>query len=170
MLRPEEEQSDVEKRSKPATSIKETNMSIFSSIVDKIFHHGAAQTGGTAPATAPAQAAPPSAAQPSSPAPEASAPAPAQAPQPAQQVDVGAVLSEMASMKGGGGNYQNSIVDLLKLLDLDSGIGARKELANELGVHAGADGSAEENIALHKAVMTKLAENGGIVPDSMKQG
>jgi hypothetical protein len=76
----------------------------------------------------------------------------------------------MASMKGGGGNYQNSIVDLLKLLDLDSGLGARKELANELGVQVGADGSAEENIALHKAVMTKLAENGGFVPDSMKQG
>jgi hypothetical protein len=83
-------------------------------------------------------------------------------------VDVGAVLAEMASMKGGGGNYQSSIVDLLKLLDLDSSLSARKALADELGVHAGADGSAEENIALHRAVMTKLAENGGVVPDSLR--
>ena len=70
--------------------------------------------------------------------------------------------------EGGGGNYQTSIVDLLKLLDLDSSLAARKELANELNVHVAADGSAEENIALHKAVMQKLAENGGVVPDSMR--
>lgn len=88
---------------------------------------------------------------------------------PAQQaVDVGAVLGEMAATKGGGGNYQSSIVDLLKLLDLDSSLSARKQLAEELGVHAGADGSAEENIALHRAVMDKLAENGGVVPDSLR--
>jgi hypothetical protein len=74
----------------------------------------------------------------------------------------------MASLKGGGGNYQSSIVDLLKLLDLDSSLSARKELADELGVHAGEDGSAEQNIALHKAVMQKLAENGGVVPDSLR--
>ena len=74
----------------------------------------------------------------------------------------------MAEAKGGGGNYQSSIVDLLKLLDLDSSLSARKELANELNVHIGADGSAEENIALHKAVMQKLAENGGVVPDRLR--
>jgi len=78
------------------------------------------------------------------------------------------VLSEMAAAKDGGGNYQSSIVDLLKLLDLDSSLSARKELANELNVHVGADGSAEENIALHKAVMQKLAENGGVVPDNLR--
>lgn len=71
-------------------------------------------------------------------------------------------------MKDGGGNYQSSIVDLLKLLDLDSSLDARKALANELNVHAGEPGSAEENIALHKAVMDKLAENGGVVPDSLR--
>jgi hypothetical protein len=74
----------------------------------------------------------------------------------------------MASLKGGGGNYKTSIVDLLHLLDLDSSLTARKELANELGVHVGADGSAEQNIALHKAVIGKLAENGGVVPDSLR--
>ncbi|WP_158745721.1 DUF3597 family protein, partial [Acidisphaera sp. L21] len=58
--------------------------------------------------------------------------------------------------------------DLLKLLDLDSSLDARKQLATELDVHVGADGSAEENVALHKAVVQKLEENGGKVPDSMK--
>jgi hypothetical protein len=135
-------------------------MSIFSTIMNKVFHHKAA------PATAPAQA--PAAAPQTAPqaAPTATAqPAPAAA---QQSVDVGAVLSEMASMKDGGGNYQSSIVDLLKLLDLDSSLTARKELAAELNVHAAADGSAEQNIALHKAVMQKLADNGGIVPDSLR--
>lgn len=131
-------------------------MSIFGSILSKIFHHGTA----AAPAAAPPPAAPATTAAP--------APAPASPPPPSQPVDVGAVLSEMASMKDGGGNYQSSIVDLLKLLDLDSSLTARKELAAELGVHAGEDGSAEQNIALHKAVMDKLAENGGVVPDSLR--
>jgi hypothetical protein len=81
---------------------------------------------------------------------------------------VDAVLSQLATQKGGGGNYQQSIVDLLKLLDLDSSLNARKELAEELNVKAGAHGSAEQNIALHKAVIHKLEENGGKVPDSMK--
>ncbi|KQN25037.1 hypothetical protein ASE86_01855 [Sphingomonas sp. Leaf33] len=136
-------------------------MGIFSSIRDKIFGHkpAAAAPAPTPQATAPA----------ATPAP-APAPAAPQAPAPAPtaQVDVGAVLTEMAEMKGGGGNYRSSIVDLLKLLDLDSSLSARKELAQELGVHAGDDGTAEQNIALHKAVMAKLAENGGIVPDSLR--
>jgi hypothetical protein len=85
-----------------------------------------------------------------------------------QNVDIDAVLSQLASKKGGGGNYRESIVDLLKLLDLDSSMNARKELAEELGVNAGAHGSAEQNIALHKAVIKKLEENGGKVPESMK--
>jgi len=134
-------------------------MSIFGNIMNKIFHHNAAQA-----APAPQAAAP---AQPQGGDTATLNPAPAAAAS-AQNVDVGAVLSEMASMKGGGGNYQSSIVDLLKLLDLDSSLSARKELANELNVHVGADGSAEENIALHKAVMAKLAANGGIVPDSLR--
>ena len=134
-------------------------MSIFGAIMDKIFHHGAAAQPAPA-AQAPAPAAAPAA---------AAAPAPAApAPAPAQPVDVEAVLTEMASQKGGGGNWSTSIVDLLKLLDLDSSLDARKQLAGELNVHVGADGTAEENIALHKAVMQKLADNGGKVPDSLK--
>jgi hypothetical protein len=85
-----------------------------------------------------------------------------------QNVDVDQVLADMASKKGGGGNYRESIVDLLKLLELDSSLNARKELAQELNVNAGAHGSAEQNIALHKAVMRKVAENGGKVPETMK--
>lgn len=138
-------------------------MSIFGNILGKIFHHGEAKA--ASPSAQPAPAGPaPAAPQPT---PQQSAPV-ADAGASAQAVDVGAVLSEMAAMKNGGGNYQSSIVDLLKLLDLDSSLSARKELANELGVHAGEDGSAEQNIALHKAVMDKLAENGGIVPDSLR--
>jgi len=130
-------------------------MGIFSSIQDKIFGHKAA-TPASAPAPAPSPASP------------APAPAPNATPAPSPAVDVGAVLSEMAEMKGGGDNYQTSIVDLLKLLDLDSSLEARKALGEELGVHAGENGSAEQNIALHKAVMAKLAENGGVVPDSLR--
>jgi hypothetical protein len=126
--------------------------------MDKIFHHGQAQA--AEPQAAPA-------------APTAAAPAPAPAPAPAapaklSQVDVEATLIRLAAKKGGGGNWRTSIVDLLKLLDLDSSLTARKELAQELNVRAGADGTAEQNIALSKAVMQKLAENGGQVPDSLR--
>jgi hypothetical protein len=131
-------------------------MSIFGSIMSKIFHTGTA----TAAADTQAAAAAPAADGPAAAASTAAAPA--------EPVDVEAVLTQMASQKGGGGNWQTSIVDLLKLLDLDSSLDARKDLANELDLHAGADGTAEQNIALHKAVMQKLAENGGKVPDSLR--
>jgi len=85
-----------------------------------------------------------------------------------QQVNVEDVLSKLAASKGGGGNWRTSIVDLLKLLDLDSSLAARKTLAQELNIHAGADGSAEQNMALQKGVLQKLAENGGKVPDSLR--
>ena len=133
-------------------------MSVFGKIMEKILRRGEARAATpTSSNSAPASPAP------------ATAPASSSSPPPAPaQVDVGAVLSEMASMKGGGGNYQSSIVDLLKLLDLDSSLDARKELADELGVHAADHGTAEQNIALHRGVMDKLAENGGVVPDSLR--
>ena len=135
-------------------------MGIFSAIMDKIFQHPAAQPAEPAPAPAEAAAAPAEAA----PAPAAPAAAPASEP-----VDVEAVLAQMAAdSDDGGGNWQESIVDLLHLLGLDSSLSARKELANELNVHVDDDGTAEENTALHHAVMEKLAENGGKVPDSLK--
>lgn len=127
-------------------------MGIFSSIWNKITGHK--------PKAAP-QPTPAPSAQPAS----GAAPAPTPALPP---VDVEAVLSDLAASKGGGGNWRTSIVDLLKLLDLDSSLAARKELAEELNVHAGEHGSAEQNIALSKAVWKKLAENGGQVPASLR--
>ena len=137
-------------------------MGIFSAILDKLRHHGsAAQTSGSGQlAGSPQQQGQQQA--------QDRLEQQGSGQQAIQNVDVDAVLSKLAAGKGGGGNYRESIVDLLKLLDLDSSLTARKALAGELGVHAGADGSAEQNIALHKAVIRKLEENGGRVPDSMK--
>ncbi|QIK77646.1 DUF3597 domain-containing protein [Sphingomonas piscis] len=140
-------------------------MSLFGNIMNKIFHHKTASPASQADNS---QTTPNFAPQAAGTATLAPAPAAAPTAASAQNVDVGQVLGEMAAMKNGGGNYKTSIVDLLKLLDLDSSLSARKELASELGVHAGEDGSAEQNIALHKAVMAKLAENGGVVPDDLR--
>ena len=135
-------------------------MSIFGTIMNKIFHHGQQpQPQGASPQPTPTSGSGGDTATITAPAPSTTT---------AQPVDVGAVLDKLAAQKGGGGNYETSIVDLLKLLDMDSSLDARKELANELNVHVGADGSAEENIALHKAVMEKLAENGGTVPANLR--
>ena len=65
-------------------------------------------------------------------------------------------------------NWKQSIVDLMKLLDLDSSLTARKELAKELGYTGALDGSAEMNIWLHKQVMEKMMASGGTVPDDLK--
>lgn len=142
-------------------------MGLFSKITDRIFGRKDAPAAQT-PA-APAKPAPVifdgSENQPDV-APPALNPAPAAAPP--EPVDVEAVLTAMSDEKGGRSDWRNSIVDLLKLLDLDSSLDARKELAAELDVNAGAHGSAEQNIALHRAVMRKLAENGGKVPDDLK--
>jgi hypothetical protein len=134
-------------------------MSIFGSILSKIM--GTASTA--------ANASMPSA-PPSTPAPAATEPASAAASPPAGQppVDVVVVLTEMASQKGQALNWQTSIVDVLKLLDLDSSLGARKQLADELGYSGDENDSAAMNIWLHKQVMIKLAENGGKVPDSLR--
>ena len=79
-------------------------------------------------------------------------------------VDVKAVLRELAKSKKQKLNYDKSIVDLLKLLDLDSSLTARQELANELGYSGDTKGSSKMNVWLHKEVMRQLAANGGKVP------
>ena len=132
-------------------------MSIFGSIMDKIFKHPKAQA---APAPAPAAAAVAPAA-----APAAVAEA---APAPMAAVDVEAVLTVMAQDNPQTLDWRHSIVDLMKLLSLDSSLTARKELAGELGYTGDTNDSATMNIWLHKAVMAKLAENGGVVPDSLR--
>ena len=133
-------------------------MSVFSKIFDKIFHRAEAapapgQPSGTA-ATAP----------PSYPgASDAAAAGVA-----AQQVDVEAVLNGLAAKNSQKLNWRTSIVDLMKLLDLDSSLQERKDLATELGYSGAKDGSAEMNLWLHKQVMNKLAANGGKVPADLK--
>lgn len=138
-------------------------MSIFSKIMDAISFKGTrpTQTGqsraqatpvpanaGAAPQAAPDPVVPPAVAQPR-----------------LQDVDVQAQLSQMA--QGKTLDWQNSIVDLMKLVGIDSSLDNRKELARELGYTGALDGSAQMNIWLHKETMRKLAENGGNVPASM---
>ena len=86
----------------------------------------------------------------------------------APQVDVEQVLTDMASRNGQKLNWRQSIVDLMKLLDMDSSLTARKELAHELGYTGDTNDSASMNIWLHKQVMRKLAENGGKVPADLR--
>ena len=84
------------------------------------------------------------------------------------EVDVKAVLDDMASKNSQKLNWKTSIVDLMKLLDLDSSLGERKALATELGYTGDMNDSASMNIWLHKQVMNKLAANGGKVPAELR--
>jgi hypothetical protein len=135
-------------------------MGIFSSIVNAIFGSGSAPT-------ATQSAAPGGSAAPSSSSAPASSSA-AGAPAPISRAEVEAQIAAIEAKRGVKYNWKQSIVDLMKLLDLDSSLAARKELAQELGYKGALDGSAEMNVWLHKQVMEKLAEGGGKVPDSLK--
>jgi hypothetical protein len=84
------------------------------------------------------------------------------------QVDVEAVVTKLSAQKKEKLNWRQSIVDLMKVLDLDSSLAARKELAKELKYTGDMNDSASMNVWLHKQVMRKLAENGGKVPDDLK--
>jgi 3-oxoacyl-ACP reductase-like protein len=123
-------------------------MSFFGKIKDAIFGKKA-------------EAAPATPAQPTAAAPAAPTPA---APQPISEVDVESILSGLAAKSDQKLNWRTSIVDLMKLLGLDSSLAERKGLAQELGYTGALDGSAEMNIWLHKQVMRELAANGGKVP------
>jgi hypothetical protein len=87
---------------------------------------------------------------------------------PMATVDVAANLDALAKASKEKFDWRKSIVDLMKLLNLDSSLGSRKELAKELGYTGNMNDSATMNMWLHKQVMTKLAENGGKVPDDLK--
>jgi hypothetical protein len=137
-------------------------MSIFGDIMSAIFGHSAS----AAPAGSGPQVEPP---------PTGSAPQVQPAPtsptaKPATQatVDVAAVLDGLAKQKKQKLKWRTSIVDLMKLLDLDSSATARKRLAEELHYQGDMKHSAKMNIWLHKQVMIKLAENGGKVPEDLK--
>ena len=128
-------------------------MSIFGSIMSKIFGHGSAQAANASPSAAPSGS-------PASPATPASAPA--------QTVDVAAIVDKAAAAKGEKLAWRTSIVDLMKALDLDSSLAARKQLAKELNYTGDTNDSATMNVWLHKQVMTKLAANGGKLPADIK--
>src|SRR5262245_56458080 len=87
---------------------------------------------------------------------------------PISREEVDAMIKKIADGQKEKYNWNQSIVDLMKLLNLDSSLSARKQLAQELGYKGELNGSAEMNTWLHKQVMTKLAESGGVVPDSLK--
>jgi Domain of unknown function (DUF3597) len=87
---------------------------------------------------------------------------------PVSTVDVAAKLDALAAKSREDFDWRRSIVDLMKMLDLDSSLKSRKELAKELGYTGNANDSATMNVWLHKQVMTKLAEHGGIVPNELK--
>jgi uncharacterized protein DUF3597 len=132
-------------------------MSIFGKIMSAIFGTTASATpAGTAPAsgTAPPAGGPGSAAGTSA--------------APAQSVDVAPILDKAVAAKGEKLAWRTSIVDLMKALDIDSGLNARKELAKELGYTGDTNDSASMNIWLHMQVMTKLAANGGKLPPDVK--
>jgi len=133
-------------------------MSIFGSILAKIFPSASAAdasaaTAAAAPAEAPAAAA------------DAGASTPAAPPAAITVVDVEALLDGMPGASGL--NWRTSIVDLMKLLGLDSSLASRKQLAAELSYGEDTSDSAKMNIWLHRQVMTKLAANGGKVPSDL---
>lgn len=141
-------------------------MSVFGNIMSKIF--------GQAASAAPTSTSPPSQAGAGS---RASSSATANSsvagPGPSsggvkQNVDVGAVLNALAAKNDQKLNWRQSIVDLMKLLDMDSSLSARKELASELKYSGDPNNSAAMNVWLHKQVMLKLAENGGKIPDDLR--
>ena len=140
-------------------------MGIFSSIVNAIF--GSKAAAATPGASSAAESAPAGTAAPGTAAAGAATATQAK-PTPISKADVEAIIAKIESDRGVKYNWRQSIVDLMKLLDLDSSLGARKELAQELGYKGALDGSAEMNVWLHKQVMEKLAEGGGKVPDSLK--
>jgi hypothetical protein len=134
-------------------------MSVFSRIMDKIFRGRKAEAR-EAPAPQQSQYSPQSQAQ-------QGGTMTSRVPPQAQAVDVEAILTDMAEKNPQKLNWRTSIVDLMKLLDMDSSLAERKELAQELGYKDDMSDSAAMNIWLHKQVMQKLAQNGGKVPPEL---
>lgn len=134
-------------------------MSILGTIMSKIFGHSTSAPNASAPAA--------NQAQPSSAA-TASA-RPATVPTPMSEVDVEAILTNMASKYSHPVNWKYSIVDLMAILGIDNSLAQRKALAQELGYTGDMNDSATMNIWLHKRVMQKLEENGGKVPADLKR-
>ena len=131
-------------------------MSIFGKIMSAIFGTSASATPASGGTAAPASG---GAASSGSASPSAA---------PAQTVDVAPILDKAVAAKKEKLEWRTSIVDLMKALDIDSSLSARKELAHELGYTGDTNDSASMNIWLHKQVMAKLAANGGKLPSDVK--
>jgi Domain of unknown function (DUF3597) len=128
-------------------------MGLFNNLMSKIFGHASSDTGSASTATATTAA--------------GTAPAATVAAPPTPVVDVAAILNGLAAKNPEKLDWKHSIVDLMKLVGMDSSYGARKELAKELGYTGDMNDSASMNIWLHQQVMKKLAENGGKVPSEL---
>ena len=137
-------------------------MGLFNTLMKKIFSHASAPAAATAPQSAPASTS--STTPASAPAPATPAATPAAASAPAQQVDVAATLNALAAKNAEKLDWKHSIVDLMKLVGMDSSLSARKELADDLQYTGYKSDSAKMNMWLHKEVLKKLSENGGKVP------
>ena len=142
-------------------------MSVFGSIVSAIF--GSKHAANVAPSAGAPSGSP---ASPGAPTPSGSGASPgaaagAAAAKPISREDVEAILKRLHDDQKEDFDWRRSIVDLMKLLKLDSGLSARKQLAQELGYSGALDGSADMNLWLHRQVMTKLAANGGKVPSEL---
>lgn len=143
-------------------------MGLLSNLLSKIFSHSdatavtaAAMGGASTAAAAPAQAGTQPAAA-SAPPPPASTPA-----APAKPVDVAAILDGLAAKNPEKLDWKKSIVDLMKLVGMDSSFKARKQLAQELNYTGDPNDSASMNVWLHKQVLIKISENGGKVPQEL---
>ena len=144
-------------------------MGLFSNLMSKIFSHAPAPTVATASTSMPA-AQPVAATQPTVAGALATAVATAapSVPKPAMPVvDVGAILTGLAAKNPEKLDWKRSIVDLMKLVGIDSSLSARKQLATELHYTGDQNDSASMNIWLHKEVLKKLSENGGKVPPEL---
>ena len=145
-------------------------MSIFGKIMSGIFGTKAGATpasGGSAPASGTAPGSPGTAGSASAPTPQTGSSSSASA-APAQKVDVAPILDKAVAAKKEKLQWRTSIVDLMKALDIDSSLAARKELAKELGYTGDTSDSATMNVWLHKQVMAKLVANGGKLPSDVK--
>jgi hypothetical protein len=141
-------------------------MSIFGKLASAIF--GSTQTAGPAPTSWGPSATTTSSPGSSSARPAPATGAPAATGKPMSRLELEAMIEKTAAQQREDLNWQESIVDLMKLFKLDSSLGARKQLAKELGYTGVLDGAAEMNIWLHRQVMVKLAESGGKVPEHLK--
>jgi hypothetical protein len=143
-------------------------MGLFDTLKNAIFGHANSASPPSTASASPKASSPDAVARSQPVTPNAAAATAAGSASPAQNVDVEAILNQLNAKSQQKLNWQTSIVDLMKLVGMDSSLPHRKELAAELGYKGDANDSAAMNIWLHKAVMQKLAANGGKIPANLQ--